>query len=356
MSNFFFYNFFFLLPIFFFTTLVWVFFIKNNFSSVRLNPSNTNILNNTKIVKKLNYNFVINWLYMNYFILFLSMFLMKLDFNYFWFNHLRLNNLIYDILLLIVSLGLIFFNLIRFYKNSNLNFVVDYFFSIINIIIFIIFFFLSNSFYTFFFNLEVISVCFLYKFSVSKNIFSKNEKHNFSKSSKNYLNMLFFQYWANFFASILLLVVLFSLFFYFGSSDWIFLNLINSINYNVLYINNFIFLVLLWTVFFISFLLKLSFPPYHFFKIEIYKGLSLVSIFFYTTFYFLSFFLYFVLFFFYFLNSFKIYYIFIFFIFFIISLFLMLFLLFDISFFKNFFAYSSIVNLISFFCIIILAI
>jgi len=141
LSNFFFYNILFLLPVIFFLTLIWCFFIKNNFSAIRLNPSSNNILTNSKIIKKINYNFTINWIYMNYFMLLTSLFLMKLDFNCFWFNHLRLNNIIYDMILVILALGLIFFNLIRFYKNSNLNFILDYFFSIINVIIFIIFFF-----------------------------------------------------------------------------------------------------------------------------------------------------------------------------------------------------------------------
>lgn len=51
---------------------------------------------------------------------------------------------------------------------------------------------------------------------------------------------------------------------------------------------------MLWVFFFTGFFLKLGGAPLHFFKVEVYKGLALVSIFFYTTIYFLSFFLFFV--------------------------------------------------------------
>ena len=362
MSNFFFYNIFVLLPFFLYFTSFWVFFIKNNFFSVRINPSSIDILKNSKFLKKIHFNFFLNWALINIFYFFFFIFFLKFDLNIFWFNHLKINNFLYNIIFLLLLVSILFLNFIKFFKNSNLTFNIDYFFSIINLIIFILILFLSNTFYTFFFILETSSLLFLYKFSVSKYWFKKNlylDKNNTNLNKhlpKTYINMLFFQYWVNFFSSILLLFVLFNLIYMFGSSDWVMLNIINFFNYNIIYFNNYFYFFFLWLTFFIGLLFKLGFPPLHFFKIEVYKGLSLVSIFFYTTFYFLSFFMFFILFIFYFLFSFKIYWFFIFFIFFILSVFFLSFLLFDNFFFKNFFAYSSLVNILSFFCIIVVTI
>lgn len=59
--------------------------------------------------------------------------------------------------------------------------------------------FLANTFYTFFFTMEITSLLILYKFSTSGNIFKKNNffKNNLifkTNSSKFYLNMIFYQY------------------------------------------------------------------------------------------------------------------------------------------------------------------
>jgi len=83
-------------------------------------------------------------------------------------------------------------------NNSNINYSIDYFFSIFCLIVFIPLMFFSNTLYTFIFILEVNSLLILYKFAVSKFIF----KDSFKKSSNYltrrlpfyYLNMLFFQY------------------------------------------------------------------------------------------------------------------------------------------------------------------
>jgi len=361
LLNFYFYNILLLLPFFLYFISFWTFFIKNNFFSIRINPSSTDILKNSKILKKIHYIFFLNWSLVNFFYFFIFLFFLKLDFFIFWFNHLKINNFIYNIIIILFVISYLVLYFMKFFRNSNLNFNIDYFFSIINLILFILLLFLSNTFYTFIFILEIISLCFLYKFTVSKYWFKKN--YFFDKNSsllnrflpKTFINMLFFQYWVNFFSSVIILFVLFNLIYMFGSSDWIFLNLLNFINFNIFYFNNFYFFIFLWVLFFIGLFFKLSFPPMHFFKIEIYKGLTLVSMFFYTTFYFLSFFIFFILFTFYFLVSFKIYFFYIFFIFFILSIIFLSFLIFDNNFFKNFFAYSSLANILSFFCIVLVS-
>jgi len=121
----------------------------------------------------------------------------------------------------------------------------------------------------------------------------------------------------------------------------------------VYYFNNLVFFFILWISFFIGFFLKLGFTPIHLFKIEVYKGLPFISIFFYTTVYFLSFFLFFILFVIYYVNSFKIYFYFLFFIFFVIGFLYVIFLLFYVNLIKSFFSYSTIVNVLSFFSVLL---
>jgi hypothetical protein len=83
--------------------------------------------------------------------------------------------------------------------------------------------FFSNTLYTFIFILEVNSLLILYKFAVSKFIFKDTFKKNSNYLTRrlplHYLNMLFFQYWANFFSSVLLFISIFNFIFLFGSSE-----------------------------------------------------------------------------------------------------------------------------------------
>jgi len=248
----------------------------------------------------------------------------------------------------------------KFLKNSNVNYNIDYFSSIINLNIFVPLIFFSNTLYTFLFVLELISLLILYKFSVSRNWFEKSNFFNKNKNTfdrllpKSYLNMLFFQYWANFFSSMLIMFSIFNLIYFFGSLEWSVLNYLNNSLNNNLYFNKQVFLVFLWIPFFIGLFLKIGFTPLHLFKIEVYKGIPFLSIFFYTTFYFLSFFLYFIIILYYNIPSFKIYWNLIFLIFLIIGLFYVIILLFDVNLLKAFFAYSTVINVLTFLIVLYL--
>lgn len=81
---------------------------------------------------------------------------------------------------------------VRFIKNYS----VDYIFSLIITSLFIPFIFLSNSFFTFFFLIELISCTIFYKFIVGKFSFKNNKNKDvfFTIFSKNYINILFYQY------------------------------------------------------------------------------------------------------------------------------------------------------------------
>lgn len=333
----------------------WSFFIKNNFFSVRLNPAAKDLLSSSKFLKKIHYLFFINWNFINFFFLLIFFYFLKFDFNVFWFNHLKINNFIINLIFFILMIALFIIFTVKFFKNSNVNYNIDYFSSIFNLMIFIPLMFFANNLYTFLFLLELNSLLILYKFSVSRANFSKNnfiDKNNntfFRVLPKSYLNMIFFQYWANFFSSMLLMFFVFNLIYIFGSLEWVFLNFIN-LNFNNYY--NFYFFIFLWISFFIGFFLKIGFTPLHLFKIEVYNGIPFISIFFYTTLYFLSFFLFFILIIFYYLNNFNFYWNLIFIFFIVIGLAYSVILLFDVNLLKSFFAYSTVVNVLTFIIII----
>jgi len=361
LSNFNFHDYFVLLPFIVFFLSFWVFFLKNNFYSVRITPDKNDVLKNSKFLKKVHHNFLINWNFINFINFLLFFYLIKLDFNSFWFNHLKVNNFLINILLIVIFISFFLIFLLKFLKNSNVNYNIDYFSSLFNLNIFIPLIFLSNNMYTFVFLLELNSILILYKFSVSRNWFKKDDffiknKNTFDRLlPKAYLNMLFFQYWANFFSTMLIMFSLFNIIYIYGSSEWFLINFLNYCNYNRPYNFNDNFFIFLWIPFFIGLFLKIGFTPLHLFKIEVYKGIPFISIFFYTTVYFLSFFLYFVLIILYNINSFKFFWSFLFFIFILTGILYTIILLFDVNLTKAFFAYSTIVNSLTFIIILFLS-
>jgi NADH:ubiquinone oxidoreductase subunit 2 (subunit N) len=107
-------------------------------------------------------------------------------------------------------------------------------------------------------------------------------------------------------------------------------------------------------LFILSFVVKFGIAPLHLFKLEVYKGLPFISIFFYTTYYFSIFFV-FILFLFYFAITsidLHLYYFFLCLIF--LSIPYLIIILFDVNFIKTFFAYSTVLNTLNFVLIILL--
>lgn len=142
----------------------------------------------------------------------------------------------------------------------------------------------------------------------------------------------------------------------YGTTDWSLVSLIFSANNELQYLSNSTTSIFLSFIFLNAFFIKLGLTPMHLYKIEVYKGLPFLTLFFYTTYYFFAYFMYFFL-----LVVLYVpfmvlsawWYIFFFVTFgfaYIISL------LFDINFVKAFFAYSTVVNSLSFFIMILFAV
>lgn len=158
--------------------------------------------------------------------------------------------------------------------------------------------------------------------------------------------MLFFQFWSTFFSSILILVSLLNLFYMFGTSEWIYINYLNVLNANINYFDNYNFFFFMFIPLLLGLVFKLGMTPLHLYKIEIYKGLPFITIFFYTTYFFLIlviFFSYFFLFLLFTFNTFWVIYVTFAF---ILGVVLVAALLFDVTYIKAFFAYSTIINIV----------
>lgn len=162
--------------------------------------------------------------------------------------------------------------------------------------------------------------------------------------------MLFFQYWAAFFSSILFVYTILIYLYLFNSTEWILLNFLNLIQLTTQN-TNYILISVINFVLILSFLLKIGLTPLNLYKLEVYKGLPYISIFFYTTFYFLVFFLFFILLIVDYLGVLILTYWYLFIIFLMLGIFYTINLLFNVNLLKVFFfAYSTIINSLGFIC------
>lgn len=340
----------FFLPIILNMFIIWNIFFKNNLSFINKKNNWDKSISIKNIIIKQNPTFLIK----------LSIILNILQFIYlysyngfnttFWWSHFKLNNYLLYIYIIIILFNLLFLFISDKHVKLNNKYSIDYIFSILNITLLIPIIFITNTLFTFFFFIELASCCIFYNFILSKfNFNNKYTKDNyFSIYSKNYINVLFFQYWSSFFSSILLVFSIYCIYSLVGSTEWAIINFVIESNKQIGYINSNILIVITSIIIFIGFLIKLGIAPLQLYKIEIYKGLPFLSIFFYTTFYFLIFFLYFSLIFIYYLSSFV-------YVFWILLLLIIILgivyitaLIFDINLFKSFLAYSTIINSTSF--------
>lgn len=280
----------------------------------------------------------------------------------FW-EHLVVNNFNLNLVFffLFVNWGVIL--LVYFFLHSPISYLSDFFFSVMNLSVVVLLIFLSNNLLAFFFITEVV-VCFIFYKLVSSKLWykvcieKKNDvtggkvSKNNKTSPKNFLNTLFFQYWASFFSSVLFLFFLISLLYLFGDNNWEAINALIYFENTTKYFDNNFFFSTLFFVFVISFFLKTGLTPLHIFKIEVYKNIPFLSIFFYTIYYFLVYIVFFALLFLFFFSGYYSIYAFIYIFIIIFGGAYIISLMFDVSLTKAFFAYSTILNSLLFLTIV----
>lgn len=345
----------FFIPILLNLYVIWAIFFKNNLIFINKKNNWDKSISVKNIILKQNPNFLVKLSILLNLLQFLFIYIYNGYSGTFWWSHFKINNYLMYLYCIIVLFNLIFMFISNKHIKLNNVYSIDYAFAIVNIVLLIPIIFISNTLFTFFFFIELVSCCIFYKFILSNFNFSNihNKNNYFSLYSKNYINVLFYQYWSSFFSSILLVFSIYYLYLISGTTEWIIINFIVESNKNLMYLNNNILFIILSVILLIGFVIKLGVAPIQLYKIEIYKGIPFLSIFFYTTFYFLVFFLYFSLIFIYYLFSLSNFFWILLLIIIIISIFYIITLLFDINLFKSFLAYSSIINSTSFLILIL---
>lgn len=178
------------------------------------------------------------------------------------------------------------------YRELNLDYIV----SLLLLFLYLPFIVLSNTILTLFFFLELASTLVLYNFATSQNWagLTKRKANSAASSqtlttSKYFFNVIFFQFWASFFSSTLIIYAIINFYLFFGTTEWFYLNFLTRValvsGHQVP-----IALRLSICILALGFILKLGVAPFFAYKVEIYKGLPLYALFFYSIVYFVVFF------------------------------------------------------------------
>lgn len=325
--------------------------LKLNFYTVPTFSVSTDIRKISSNQNNVNlYEFFLNLNKINLLWLMCFFFLNRNYYHTFWNNHFYLSTFLVFIILLISFVTLFFFNILDTIIYNKEIYKTDFFFALLNLNLLLPYLFCANTFFSFFFFLELTSVFVFYKF-ISSGIFYKksgSKLYSFNRIfPKGFLNMLFFQYWTSFFSSVSLIYVLIFLLLEFNTTEWYVLNyLVYSIK-NGNYGKNYFYISLTFIMLF-GFFVKLGFTPVQLYKIEVYKGLPFVSIFFYTSYFFFFFFLLFILIFYFYLSALVFSSWILTTILIIVGILYAFSLLFDVAYVKAFFAYSTIINSLAF--------
>lgn len=259
---------------------MWVVFFKISFYKQSVYDIKVGVNSNSANFNSSFYNFFL----LSYLVMFICIYFNKYTSCSFFFNFFYIDNYINNLLIILYSVNVIFFVTV-YYIFEKENFSYNLIFPIFNIAATAPIILITNNVLVFIFLLEIVSCFIFYKFICSKNIMLTKDGSN-KVNYKSYLDMIFFQYWVNFFSSILLFYSLTLIYYYFGTSEWKVLNYLITV-----YItedNNLVYYIL-FNVFVLGIFLKLGIAPMQLFKIEIYNGLPLYIIFYYTVFYFLIF-------------------------------------------------------------------
>lgn len=362
MLNFSSFNLLFFSPCFCLFSIIWYSYFLLNFnnSAGRTNKKDFLKVKNKSLV--VNYSRYSNFYFVTpifyYFTVYL--FVIKNYEGFFFFRHFFLSNFLFSFffytIVVLLFLYYFFFNILK--AGSTSNYTLDYLLSIFHVIFFLPYSFFSSNALTIFFFLELGSNIILYNLISSSNWFSlSNSKNKLNSNattiSKYFFNTIFFHFWSSFFTSILILYSIINFYLYFGTTEWFYLNFLLDTSLSGAYSTNNVFIYLNVTIFFIAFLLKLGVSPFFVFKLEIYKGLPLYNIFFYSTSFFIIFFTTFFLVFFYYLPVIAIYLKFFITLFVFVIIFLVIFFIFDSAILRNFFAFSSLINSINLFILIV---
>jgi len=204
-------NFYFLLPFLYFFLELWLVFFKINLDQ-KVKNFKKDLFNKINVFYKQHFFIFLNINF--YFLFYIVIFFYTLrgyNVNFLW-NHLYISNFSLYLVFSTYIINMFLYLLIKQITYNNVNYSYDYFFSLINLSIFLPILFFSNNVFSFFFLLELNSCLIFYKLTVSKLWYLNlsNNSNKFQKIySKNYLNLIFYQFWVTFFSTILILFFFF---------------------------------------------------------------------------------------------------------------------------------------------------
>lgn len=187
---------------------------------------------------------------LTYFLFHNNLFSVLINFNIFYLLTLK-TTFINTQIISFILIYLFIYKLLNTYVNYNIAF-INY-----NIIIFIFMFLYIKTLIAFFLLMELYSIIFYF-------FFLNNTPKQSTLTLLQYKNMLLLYLLNNFFISIFFLIGINSIIELWGTSNFMELSILNTHTYP-------------WTNYFIiiGFLFKLALPGFHFFKLEIYKYLSM---------------------------------------------------------------------------------
>jgi len=180
----------------------------------------------TSIVKKnFDFNFV-RFIIVVLLLLHVQIIFFKGYTGVFFYNHFILSEFLYKYLLFFLKVEIMTFIVIYNISLSRTALSVDYVYSIAMLLLISPLIFFSNNFFIFYFLLELIVCLTFYKFSVSR-FFLQRRTYLDTGAGNKYVdytprmlvNTMFFQYWASFFSSIILLFFFIKFEFYFNSTE-----------------------------------------------------------------------------------------------------------------------------------------
>jgi hypothetical protein len=358
MSSFFSFEILLLGPIFIIFITVWyTYFLIISSTKQKLISKTSLIKSNSAITLNNNILGIFRNFQVYYFIFFIYLFTFRGFEGTYFVRHLCISNFTitgYYYLILLNSFLFVWLSklLANILKNSV---TLDYIISLVQMFILLPYIIFSNSIFTLFFNLEIASSLLFYHFISSYNWFKESNCNINKKLNVNFFfNMLFFHFWSSFFSSLFIVYSGLNLYYFIGTTEWLYFNFLLGTLIESGYIYNTFFIYLILIIFFIALIVKLGISPFLIFKIEIYRGLNIIVIFFYSIIFFSIFFsIFFVIFFYYLpiiLEVFK-------FFFLILSMLLIItviLVMFDGLILRNFFAMSSIINTSNLFILLLL--
>ena len=164
---------------------------------------------------------------------------------------------------------------------------VDYFIGLSYLFFYMPILVLMNTLLGVFFILELSSNLVLLTFVSLQNLSKKSLTTQAQPTLSYGFHLIFFQFWASFFSSLLILYSILCLYFLFGTTEWEYLELL--VDYQALTAQGMLLLYTTLIFLVLGFLIKLGVAPFFAYKLELYQGLPLYALMFYSLVYFFLF-------------------------------------------------------------------